>query len=102
MVYFSTYEEFESFLEELDYLRNNTKLNPLSAAKISHLRGRTRNQREVDMIEYKYRFKVWQKQFEKEWQTTDWKDREKESLYDFAKGLLIQQVAEAKGKSKSR
>ena len=67
MVYFSTYEEFENFLEELEYLKSNTILSPLSAAKVSYLRGKTRNQREVDMVEYKYRFKVWQHQFEKEW-----------------------------------
>ena len=100
MVYFSTYEEFENFLEELEYLKNNTKLSPLVSAKIAYLRGKTRNQREVDKVEYKYRFKVWQKQFEKEWSTMDLQDREKQSLYDFAHDLLVTQVNESKGKSR--
>ncbi len=100
MVYFSTYEEFENFLEELEYLKNNTQLSPLVSAKIAHLRGKTRNQREVDKIEYKYRFKVWQKQFEKEWSAMDLQDREKQSLYDFAHDLLVTQVNESKGKSR--
>lgn len=98
MVYFSTYEDFEKFLDELEFLKENTKLSPISDAKISYMRGKTRNQREVDMIEYKYRFKVWQKQFEKEWSTMDWQDREKQSLYEFAHDLLVQQM----GKGKSR
>ena len=98
MVYFSTYEEFENFLEELEYLKNNTQLSPLVSAKIAYLRGKTRNQREVDKVEYKYRFKVWQKQFEKEWSAMDLQDREKQSLYEFAHDLLVQQM----GKGKSR
>ncbi len=89
MLNFESTEELTQFLDELEFLRNNTKMSPLASAKVNHLREKNRNQREVDLVEYKYRFKFWEKLFEKEWKETKWESNSK-SLYEYAHDLLIQ------------
>ena len=75
---------YELFINELEYLKENTDLSPIISAKIAYLRKNARNQREVDKLEYKYRFKNWQKKHEKDWKS----NKEKLSLEEFAHNLL--------------
>lgn len=102
MVNYETIEDLEQFNEELEYLRKHSIMSPIAAAKVAYLRKKNRNQREVDIIEYKYRFKFWQKLYEKEWTDLNWGERENESLYDFAHGFLIQHINAEKEEQKTR
>ena len=90
------YDDYLTFLEELEFLREHTTLNPISYAKIKYINKNTRNKRNAENMEYKYRYKAWENKYKHMWESLNYGDKENESLYDFAHGALIQQMAYAK------
>lgn len=58
---FENYEAYEKFLNEYGYLKENMTLPPLQSAKVAFLRKNSRNQRDVDAVEYKYLIKEFKK-----------------------------------------
>lgn len=99
MINFPTGDDLLQFLNEFDFLCNNTQMNPLAAAKVALLRKKCTeergNQREVDLVEYKYRFKAWASLFEKEWKETKW-EHPGQPLEEYARDLMLKTMERQK------
>lgn len=88
MQIFNTLEDYEKWLEEFEFLRENTTLSSLAEAKLRYMRGNTRNQRDVDEYEYNNRFRVWEKMNEEQWK----KDSSNISLRDYAYSVMVDRM----------
>lgn len=102
MVNYDTVEDLEQFIDELEFLRKYTELSPLINSKISHLRNNNRNQRVIDQVEYKYRFKLWEKLLAKMFKDDVFEGKEQMSLSEFAHEILKKKVTAEKEPVMSR
>lgn len=86
--------------EKLEYLRQYTKISPLTKIKLNKLKQKSISQEEINQAEYIYRFTEYEKNWEKEWQRTNWAKSEDESLSEYANTALEQAINKEKGRTR--
>ncbi len=92
MQVFDIVEDYEKWLDEFEFLRNNTKLSSLGEAKLRFMRSNKTNQRDIDEYEYNNRFRVWEKMCEDEWNNNP-----AVSLHDYAYKSMVDKMSQDKG-----
>lgn len=110
-------EEYNINNEELDFLRKNTRLNPIAATKVLIARKQAEKYRDVyirynptdiievdysvaDELEYELRKSVWMKLCEKAWKEYSKMENDDYGLIDFAETNMKRLIEEEKPKTK--
>ena len=100
----NTYDTTEFNSEELEFLRQNTRLGPISMAKIQQIKSQIEKYRRwflknegellesdyapADLLEYELRLRAWERFWEKEWQ----KNPDGLGLSEFSRMILEQKM----------
>ena len=100
----NTYDTPEFNYEELEFLRQNTRLGPISMAKIQQIKSQIEKYRRwflknegellesdytpADLLEYELRLKAWERFWEKEWK----KNPDGLGLSEFSRMILEQKM----------
>ena len=90
---FNNIEDYEKWLNEFEFLRNNTTLSSLGEAKLKYMRNNRTNQRNIDEYEYINRFRVWKKLCEEEWKNSN----QDVSLHEYAYNSMVEKMSQSNG-----